>query len=221
MMASPVKAETCSCMSRCLIQIYLYFDCILILFSYTHTTRMILLKADHLSRGVLPTVMRRWVWSRKPREWGGPGLPGVVAPKIKIKDWYSQQRLGNITDSIFMVVQKQYVFLDCPEDRGRTSSEEPVTSYKSAWRRIAVGLNFICDRRNLPFLCTNAIFVRINTDLRQLSASRVSALLCQQTRKICGVRRKLYLLNVRNYGCWIIICGRCVYDVTVRLSTSH
>jgi hypothetical protein len=35
-------------------------------------------------------------------------------------DWYSQQRFGDITASFFMVVQNQCVFLDCPEDRGRT-----------------------------------------------------------------------------------------------------
>ena len=28
-------------------------------------------RADHSSRGVLPTVVRRCVWSRKPQEWGG------------------------------------------------------------------------------------------------------------------------------------------------------
>ena len=32
-----------------------------------------LLRADHWSRGVLQTVMRRCVWSSKPHEWGGPG----------------------------------------------------------------------------------------------------------------------------------------------------
>ena len=40
--------------------------------------------ADHSSRGILPTVVRRCVWSRKPREWGGPGPLGTVAPKTHI-----------------------------------------------------------------------------------------------------------------------------------------
>jgi len=36
-------------------------------------------RAHHSSRGVLPNVVCRCVWSRKPREWGGPGpLAGLL-----------------------------------------------------------------------------------------------------------------------------------------------
>ena len=57
-------------------------------------------RADHSSRGVLPTVVRRYVWSRKPQEWGHDPR-WVAAPqkknppkKLKLPDcplmkWYS------------------------------------------------------------------------------------------------------------------------------------
>ena len=37
-------------------------------------------RADHSSRGVLPTVVRRCVWSRKPQNWGH-NPRWVVAPQ--------------------------------------------------------------------------------------------------------------------------------------------
>jgi hypothetical protein len=42
-------------------------------------------RADHSSRGVLPTVVRRCVWSRKPQEWGGYDPRWVAAPQQKKK----------------------------------------------------------------------------------------------------------------------------------------
>jgi hypothetical protein len=42
--------------------------------------RRSLRRADHSSRGVLPTVVRRCVWSRKPQEWGGHDPRWVAAP---------------------------------------------------------------------------------------------------------------------------------------------
>ena len=53
-------------------------------------------QADHSSRGFIQTVVRRYVWSRKPSEWGGPGPLGAVAPKTKSKmcvfKWLSGRR---------------------------------------------------------------------------------------------------------------------------------
>jgi hypothetical protein len=43
-------------------------------------------RADHSSRGVLPTVMRRCVWSRKPQEWGGRDPRWVATPQKKKKN---------------------------------------------------------------------------------------------------------------------------------------
>jgi hypothetical protein len=40
-----------------------------------------LCRADHSSRGVLPTEVRRCLWSKKPYEWEGPGPLRTVAPK--------------------------------------------------------------------------------------------------------------------------------------------
>jgi len=43
---------------------------------------------DHSSRGVLPTVVCRSVWSRKPHEWGGPGpLVGCRAKNLQSSIW--------------------------------------------------------------------------------------------------------------------------------------
>jgi len=42
-------------------------------------------RADHSSRGVLPTMVRNCVWSRKPREWGGHDPRWVAAPQQKKK----------------------------------------------------------------------------------------------------------------------------------------
>ena len=42
-------------------------------------------RADHSSRGVLPTVVRRCVWFRKPQEWGGHDPRWVAAPQQKKK----------------------------------------------------------------------------------------------------------------------------------------
>ena len=38
-------------------------------------------RADHSSRGVLPTVMCRCVWSRKPKGWGDHGPRWAAAPQ--------------------------------------------------------------------------------------------------------------------------------------------
>jgi len=40
-------------------------------------------RADHSSRGVLPTVVRHYAWSRKPQEWGGHDPRWVAAPQHK------------------------------------------------------------------------------------------------------------------------------------------
>jgi len=40
-------------------------------------------RADHSSRGVLPTVVRRCVWSRKPHELVGHDPHWVAAPQEK------------------------------------------------------------------------------------------------------------------------------------------
>jgi hypothetical protein len=40
-------------------------------------------RADHSSGGVLPTVVRRCVWCRKPQEWGGHDPRWVAAPQKK------------------------------------------------------------------------------------------------------------------------------------------
>jgi hypothetical protein len=40
-------------------------------------------RADHSSRGILPTVVRRCVWSRKPQEWGGHDPRWVAEPQKK------------------------------------------------------------------------------------------------------------------------------------------
>jgi len=42
-------------------------------------------RTDHSSRGVLPNVARRCVWSRKPQEWGGHDSRWVAAPQQKNK----------------------------------------------------------------------------------------------------------------------------------------
>jgi hypothetical protein len=53
-------------------------------------------QGDHSSRGVLLTVVRRCVWSRKSRELGGPGPLGAVSPKTKtnmcVFEWLSGRR---------------------------------------------------------------------------------------------------------------------------------
>ena len=38
-------------------------------------------QADHSSRGVLPTVVHRCAWSRKPQQWGGHDPRWVAAPQ--------------------------------------------------------------------------------------------------------------------------------------------
>jgi hypothetical protein len=41
-------------------------------------------RADHSSRRVLPTVVCRCVWTRKPQAWGGHDQLWVAAPQKKI-----------------------------------------------------------------------------------------------------------------------------------------
>ena len=52
-------------------------------------------RADHSSRGVLPTVVHRCVWSRKPQEWGGHEPRWVAAPQKK-KDWENRTRVFGV-----------------------------------------------------------------------------------------------------------------------------
>jgi hypothetical protein len=49
-------------------------------------------RADHSSRGVLPTVVRRRVWSRKPQKWKGHDPRWVAAPQHKKKLYISLKR---------------------------------------------------------------------------------------------------------------------------------
>jgi hypothetical protein len=54
------------------------------MFVFCECCMLSLRRADHSSRGVLPTVVRRCVWSRKPQEWGGHDLRWVAAPQKKV-----------------------------------------------------------------------------------------------------------------------------------------
>jgi len=66
-------------------------------------------RADHSFRGVLPTVVRRCVWSRKPREWGGHDPRWVAAPQKKERicskyvELFKIGILGKVTPTTYVV----------------------------------------------------------------------------------------------------------------------
>ena len=68
-------------------------------------------RPDHSSRGVLPTVLRRCVWSRKPQEWGRHDPRWVAAPQQKKSQLYMfRATFSPIIRSTWLYLQYLAVF---------------------------------------------------------------------------------------------------------------